>query len=497
MRRIGAWGALASVLLVVVVLGIAADGGDDGYEVRAIFDNVAAAVPGEDVKIAGARVGEIESMDVTSDNKAIMVLKIEDDRFTPFRSDARCTVRPQSLIGEKFVECQPGTAKAKPIEEIGDGENGAGQHLLPLANTSSPVDLDLVNDIMRRPYRERLAILLGEFGTGLAGRGGDLNEAIHRANPALRETDRVLKILARQNRTLAKLAVDSDFVLTPLAAERSRVADLIEQANTTAEATAAKRADIERSIRDLPRFLEELKPAMADLGGFAGQAAPVARDLNTAAPDLSRLIRQLGPFSDAATPAVKSLGKATVTGRPALVRTRPLIKDLRSFAGDARPLASDLNAFTTSLDETGGVERIMDYLFFQTLAINGFDGIGHYLRAGLLVNLCSTYAIEPASGCNANFRDTRAVGSASSAKLDPHLAETREALRGAKRGKPATGGSEGSVPAAPVLNGLLGGDQPAARKNAQRIRRGAQKPSPSLAGQGGPVLDYLLGSDER
>ena len=82
------------------------------------------------------------------------------------------------------------------------------------------MDLDLINDIMRLPYRQRFAILLSEFGAGLAGRGEELNEVIHRANPALRETDQVLKILADQNRVLARLARDSDQVLAPLARER-------------------------------------------------------------------------------------------------------------------------------------------------------------------------------------------------------------------------------------------------------------------------------------
>ena len=35
----------------------------------------------------------------------------------------------------------------------------------------------------------------------------------------------------------------------------------------------------------------------------------------------------------------------------------------------------------------------MDYLFFQAAAVNGFDSFGHYLRAGLIVNQCSTYAV--------------------------------------------------------------------------------------------------------
>ena len=58
MRRLLAIIALGLALPVLVVLGMGADGeSGSGYEVRAIFDNVASAVPGEDVKVAGAKIG--------------------------------------------------------------------------------------------------------------------------------------------------------------------------------------------------------------------------------------------------------------------------------------------------------------------------------------------------------------------------------------------------------------------------------------------------------
>ena len=157
------------------------------------------------MKIAGAAIGVVDTLEVTDDKKAAVVLRIDDDDFTPWKSDASCTIRPQSLIGEKFVECTPGTTAAQELPKIEDGD-GEGEHLLPVTNNSSPVDLDLINNMMRLPYRQRFAILLTEFGAGLAGRGEELNEVIHRANPALRETDKVLDILADQNRMLARLA---------------------------------------------------------------------------------------------------------------------------------------------------------------------------------------------------------------------------------------------------------------------------------------------------
>lgn len=480
MHRIVTALALAAVVIVALAL-VAAGGTDDGYRVRAIFDNVASAVEGEDVKIAGAKVGTIDSFDVTPENKAAVVLQIDDDGFTPFHQDARCTIRPQSLIGEKFVECDPGDARSPELERIDDGP-GAGEHLLPLAQTSSPVDLDLINDIMRLPFRERLTILLDELGAGFAGRGEDLDALIRRANPALRETDRVLAILARQNRVLANLAGDSDVALAPLARERKRVAGFIRNATATGQATAERSDDIEAGIARLPGFLRQLRPLMADLEGFADQGAPLARDLRLAGPDLSRLIEQIGPFSTAATPSLVSLGQATLTGRPALIATRPLIQDLGDFARQAKPLSKNLDAFTASFDETGGIERLADYLFFQTLAINGFDGIGHYLRAGLSVNLCALYATQPASGCNSNFTQTQATGAGDD--LGPALADFSK-LRA----------KEGDVPAGGSPAARRRAEQVAAEgeRNVERIREQSAKPSPGLDEAADPLLDYLLG----
>ena len=205
-----------------------------------------------------------------------------------------------------------------------------------MENTSSPVDLDIVNDILRLPYRQRFAILLNEFGTGLAGRGEELNEVIHRANPALRETDEVLAILADQNRTLARLARDSDQALGPLAREREVFADLIVQANETGQASAERRGDLRRGINLLPEFLRELRPLMADLEGFADQGTPLLRDLEP--PRRARASDQgTGHALGRRRESFPSLGDALERGRPALLRARPLIHDLGRLGREAAP----------------------------------------------------------------------------------------------------------------------------------------------------------------
>src|SRR3954454_24549696 len=124
------------------------------------LDNAFGIVNGADVKVAGVRAGRVTGMRVDPRTKhALVDIAIEKAGFGSLRTDAFCETRPQSLIGEYFVDCRPGTAaqRMKPGGTI------------PVAHTASTIPLDLVNDIMRQPYRDRLRIILDELGAGVGG----------------------------------------------------------------------------------------------------------------------------------------------------------------------------------------------------------------------------------------------------------------------------------------------------------------------------------------
>jgi hypothetical protein len=82
-----------------------------------------------------------------------------------------------------------------------------------------------------------------------------------------------------------------------------------------------------------------------------------------------------------------------------------------------------------SVQRTHGIERLMDYVFYQVAAINGFDAVGHYLRAALIVNQCAVYATRPVGGCSADFSAPRARAAA--APSDPTLARMARVLTAA------------------------------------------------------------------
>jgi phospholipid/cholesterol/gamma-HCH transport system substrate-binding protein len=492
---------------------------EESYRVRAIFDNAGFLIEGEDVKVAGVKVGSIEAIDVTPDFKAAVVLAIDDPGYQDFRTDAKCIVRPQSLIGEKFVECEPtqrrGAGEEPPGElrviEEGPGE---GQRLLPVENTERSVDLDLLNNTLREPYRQRLSIIVNELGIGLAGRGEDLNDVIRRANPALKEVDELLRILARQNDQLESLAVDGDTIMQPLARERERVSSSIENMSAVAEATAERRADLEANFERLPTFLRELRPTMRRLGALSDEMTPVLSDLGEVAPDINRFLLELGPFSQAGIPALDSLGEAGVIGTPAVRNSIPIVKDLRSFARQARPVGETLADLLVSFRRNDGIERAMDYIFFQAAAVNGFDSFGHYLRAGLIVNQCSSYSDHPVTGCSANFSTASAASAARAASMPRDGARDRRGRTEVGRERERRGRGDARRRQQPRANGSPGPaatPAPEQQQQQQPAQAPAQAPPPQAAppapsatpappaddgGDAGvPLLDYLFGGD--
>ncbi|MEA2313022.1 MAG: hypothetical protein QOE28_2990 [Solirubrobacteraceae bacterium] len=504
---------LVAVVAAVVVV-VASRKTPEPYKVRAIFDNAGFVIPGEDVKVAGVKVGTIDSLDVTPDFKAAVILKISDPAYQDFRRDAECQIRPQSLIGERFVECTPTQAhaasdpKEPALQKIGNGP-GKGQFLLPVTQTSKPVDLDLINDITRQPEQARLSIILSELGTGVAGRGKDLNDVIRRANPALREVDKVLAILASENNTLQGLAKNGDTVLAPLSRERKHVASALANSAAVARATAERRTALEADIQRLPAFLTQLRPTMVRLGAFADQATPVLADLGAQAPAINRFVTALGPFSTAGIPAVQALGSAAKVGIPAMRAARPIVAQLRVFAKQVRPLGRTAAAVLTSLQKTRGFERGLDYAFYQVAAVNGFDSFGHYLRAGLIVNQCSVYSIDPTPGCSANF-DTASATSASAATAeprDPVLRATADAIAAALAGKaPAKQDKAKSVrlratpTPAPQRSAATAAPRPSATvAPAAPSATATPVPGPAVTPVGGDqaLLDYLFGKDPR
>jgi ABC-type transporter Mla subunit MlaD len=461
-------------------------------------------VKGEQVRVAGANVGEIESVGVTLpgeissyedgkpkavSGKAVIVMKITDPGFQDFRSDASCLIRPQSLIGEKFVDCRPtvprapGATPAPALKQIPSGQPGAGEYLLPVENNSTSVDPDLINDINRLPYAQRFRLILNELGAGFAGRAGDVEAVVKRANPALRDIDRLLGILNGQRDQLTQLAADSEQILGPLSRERAQVAGFFTNAGAAAQASSERGADLEASLRKFPAFLREFRLTMHSLQGFSDAATPVFDELGKAAPSFTEATRLLTPFSAASTVALKSLGVAGEEAGPTLRAADPIVRKTRDLATSGAGPTTKLAEFLASTKETEGFDGLVDLIYNGAAASNGFDKYGHFTRLLVTLTNCPEYVLFAASGCSANFTGASAgTSSLSSASLSALFEEDEEGRVGGTLAR-STGPKATVAPSTPIV--------PETPELDQGRRLGASTPLPAPRQRA--LLDYLLG----
>jgi virulence factor Mce-like protein len=380
-----------------VLAGAGGDGGASRARIDVIFDTAGFLIPGQDVKVAGAKAGKVVDVSVTDDFHARVGIEV-DREFAPFRSDAACTIQPQSLIGEKFLQCYPGSPQGRPLRAAGDRPP-----TVPVENTSAPIDPDLLLATFRRPTIDRLAIILNELGAGLAARGDDLNVTIRRANPALQETNRVLRIVDRDRARVRNLIRAADRVTAELADRRDTVAAVVDRGARVASATAAERQDLEDAVAGLPPLLAQAQPALRDVETVAQDLDPVVADAQRAAPVLRRIAGQLGPLSDAARPALARLGSASTAGQEALRAATPVVDELRTFSRAARPTAALVQALFADLPGRGVPEGLQTFVYNAALAISRYDQSSHILPAYLIAGACSVWSTTTTPACDGHF----------------------------------------------------------------------------------------------
>jgi len=406
---------LVASVAAVLVTGAGDGGGGRSYEIE--FDNAFGLSKGGDLKIGGVKAGQTTGfeLDRKPPYRVIVSAKVTQPGFDTLNTDAHCSVRQQSLIGEYFVDCDVG----KSGRELGDGAR------IPVRQTSSTIPLDLIQNVMRRPYRERFRIILSELGTGLAGRPQDLNEVVRRAHPALRETNRTLAILRRQNRLITEFIENADKVSAAVEPHREDVARWAREASQTADIQASRSDELAHYWNRLPVFLDELEPTMAQLEATADEQIPTLRKLGAAAPALESFLAAVPDFARNSRRSLGALGDASEVGRGALRESREEIDELADLSRNAPRLGKPLRQFLQSLDdrrrsidddpEAGqrappapdktayrkgqgytGFESLLNYVYWQTTAINAYDDIGHVLRIVLTVGSpCSRYQARP------------------------------------------------------------------------------------------------------
>jgi phospholipid/cholesterol/gamma-HCH transport system substrate-binding protein len=143
----------------------------DEKHYRAVFSDVTGLTTGDDIRVAGVRVGEVESIDVHHGDEALVGFSVQSDRS--LSTSTRAMVRYRNLVGQRYIALTRGP---------GSGDMLPGGGTIPMRHTSPALDLTVLFNGFKPLFRalsphdvNRLAL---EIIKTLQGEGGTVNSLL-------------------------------------------------------------------------------------------------------------------------------------------------------------------------------------------------------------------------------------------------------------------------------------------------------------------------------
>jgi virulence factor Mce-like protein len=302
------------------------------YRLSVQVPSAQALVPGNEVRIAGVRVGAVESVEpVQQANGAVhakLDLKLEG-QVNPLPVDSSVIIRAKSALGLKYLEIVKGaSSQGYP----------AGSTVPLSAAHPEPVDIDQLLNTFDTPTRAAILENLTEFGTALGGRGIDLNQAVGELRPLLVRLQPVAANLSSPRTALGRFF----HALEATAAEVAPVAETQAQLFVALDSTFSALAGVARPF--IQDTISQTPPTL----DVANRALPV---ITPFLDDSAALFADLQPGAEALRSASPAIADALAKGVPAL-RISPQLNE------QIPPTAQSLADFSADAGVRSGINRL-------------------------------------------------------------------------------------------------------------------------------------------
>ena len=229
----------------------------DKVEYAAVFTDATGLIDGDDVRIAGVRVGSVTGIEVTDRTLAKVTFEIDTERV--LTQGATAAIRYRNLVGQRYLA-------------LGEGQGSTEQlpvgSTIPEDRTQPPLDLTVLfngfkplfaalnpEDVNQLAY-EIITVLQGEGGTiesllahtaSLTSELADRDEVIGRTITQLNE---VLTTVAERSSQLDQLIVQLQRFISGLATDREAIGASLTNISNLADSTAGLIEEVRPPIRE-------------------------------------------------------------------------------------------------------------------------------------------------------------------------------------------------------------------------------------------------------
>ena len=224
--------------------------------VTAYFTSTTAIYPGDDVRVAGVKVGRISSIQPMGTQSKVT---LDIDRKVPVRSDAKAVIVAQNLVSARYIQLTP-------AYRTGDGPILANGAVIPIDRTAVPVEWDAVRDQLSRlatdlgpradAQNPAIARLIDSAADAMGGNGEKLRQTIAQLSG-------VGRILADGSGNIVDIINNLQTFVTALSGSSEQIVQFQNHLATLSSVVDSNKTSLDLALTDL-------SVAVADVQRFVG-----------------------------------------------------------------------------------------------------------------------------------------------------------------------------------------------------------------------------------
>lgn len=283
--------AVITVFLTAMLAQTLGTWTDGGTEYRARFTDVTSLLEGDDVRIAGVRVGKITGIKVVDDSVAEVTFTVTDE--VPLGTGVRAKIRYRNLVGQRYLALFEGPSTGRTLKRNG---------VIPLDQTAPALDLTTLFNGFRPLFTaltpQDVNKLAYEIIQVLQGEGGTIASLLQR-------TASLTNTLADRDVVIGRVITNLNAVLSTVGERDGQLDQTISQLQQLVSGLAADRGAIGQSLVNLGELtvatgslLGDARPSLAaDVDGLR----QVAGNVNANAAAIDRALAAMPGRYDALT----------------------------------------------------------------------------------------------------------------------------------------------------------------------------------------------------
>ncbi|EIE97947.1 MCE family protein [Saccharomonospora glauca] len=271
---------VTTVATALLALSISNVGVSERTSYSARFTDVTSLNPGDDVRIAGVRVGQVDELEIIDQHLARVHFSVDSSRRLP--ADTMAIIRYRNMIGQRYIALergeQPSTDYLEPGAEIPLERTRPALDLTELFHGFQPLFSALDPEEVNQLSGEIIQVLQGESGTveSLLAHTGSLTATLAERDRVIGEVitnlNSVLDTINNEGDALTTLVSTLQELVTGLADDREAIGESVEGMAALTTATAGlfetARQPLKESIAGLREVSETLVSSSDDVERF-------------------------------------------------------------------------------------------------------------------------------------------------------------------------------------------------------------------------------------